>query len=127
MYADPLVINNGVASVSYAKRKLLGNQSEFVSLSENSEDATVTLRILHAKTKPKKAPANYMVNRHVITYLRDEYKGDTTGFHEAFTCNLSLAVPNTGSITRAEIDAAINTIKNFLTVDTVDRLLRGEL
>lgn len=127
MYADPLQINDGAAVIDYAKARILGNQSQFVSLTENTEAAKVTLRVLHSRTRPKKAPANYAIDRHIFTVTRDEYKGDTSGFHEVATVNLSIALPNTDSISRTELDKMINTVKNFLTTANVDKLLRGEL
>jgi len=65
-------------------------------------------------------------DRHLISVRRVK-KDTTTGeLHEAVV-NITIAMPRSGVITRAEMDEMTNVARNFIVTNNLTQLYRGEL
>lgn len=126
MYADPLDILVGESHNIYARYSIGTNQSLYTKTS-STEDIRDQLRIIHSTGARDKKDPNFIQRRHVFTLSRDEYVA-ALGRHEVATLNVTLAHPNTSTISRAELDAMIGQMRRFFEVtDNVDKFLRNEL
>lgn len=127
MFADPLLLNYDVSNeTTFNRIAQSGGQSLYADVN-NTELIKQNLRILHSTGGRIKGDPNFAVTRHVLTISRDEYVSASLR-HEIGVVNLSIAVPNTGTITRSEFDKLTYNVQDFLATSALmDKFYRGEL
>lgn len=92
----------------------------------NTAAVKENFRILHSVSGKTKADPNFQNDRHVITYSVSNVNPDT-GKIEFLSINLSIQLPNTGVITRAEVDKGLDYVLGFAgTTANIDKCLRNE-
>lgn len=127
MYADPISLTDGSAEVDFNRVNVSTNQSNYVSAVDYTEAKRIGFRLIHSTSKPIKADPNYIINRHVLTFTQSEYIAASLR-NEVATVNVSINLPNSGNISRAELDKLLAHAGDFIgTTAHVDKLLRGEL
>jgi hypothetical protein len=93
----------------------------------STEAERKTLRILHADGAKNKATPGFFNERHILTLSHDEFNS-VANRREVASVGCTISMPNSGYITRAELDEQIKRMYTFLQVAAnIDKLLRKEI
>jgi len=126
MYADPLVITFSGTPTTFNRFQTGGGQGLYVDVA-STEDIRQGLRILHSTGAKDKLDPNFIMRRHVFTITRDEYVAAAKR-HEVASINVTLSHPNTGTISRAELDRLVGLTTTWLNSSgNIDKWLLNEV
>lgn len=133
MIPEPLALETDLSghAYSFVKIQTLSNRSEWVN-DASAGDAVLTdnyasARVQHMTSGKLKSDPTYLVDRHNITVFLSVPNATAEGRIDVGSVGLTVAVPNSGVVTRAMLDEALYAIKTYIgTAAQIDRFLRKE-
>lgn len=133
MIPEPLSLDTDAmgSAYSFVKIQTLSNRSEWVN-DPSVGDAVLTdnyasARIQHMTSGKLKSDPTYLVDRHNITIFISVPNATAEGRIDIGSVGLTVAVPNSGVVTRAMLNEALYAIKSYIENATqIDRFIRKE-
>lgn len=127
MYTEPLALTVTEGNLTYSRVGVSPHQSNWIE-TVVAAPTKMALRILHAVSGKIKSDPTFAVDRHVVTFTREEVNTGAANRREMASVNVTVAVPNSGTFSRTEIDQLIHAATvYFNTTAHVDKLLRNEV
>lgn len=127
MYTEPIALTVTEGNVTYSRLGVSPKQSNWIE-TVIAAPTRMTLRLLHAVSGKIKSDPTFAVDRHIVTFAREELNSGASNRRETASVNVTVAVPNSGIFSRTEVDQLIHAMTVFMNVSgNVDKLLRQEV
>lgn len=126
MFTEPISIEYASEQTWNFYRTTMGGNVAQYTEADQIAPTVIGLRILHGVTGKTKSDPTFQVDRHVVTFTRQELDSEIKRFEQA-SVGFTISLPNSGLISRTELDHLLTAAAGFATTTAyIDKLLRKE-